>query len=241
MKKFTALLILFIFLSPLVPIVYAVSPPAEVDSTSSNGSGTNINVTLPTNNNSQLVVITFHISHDIEAPDISTPAGWTAIPKASGSGQFMQVFYRQGDGTTSVTFPTSISVIRYVWRAVTYSSVDLANPINVSQGNTSSFLTIHSAPSVTTTTANCLVVYAFGSGQRDAVFTLNTAITERFNQPGSVIDDHSVMLVADKVQSTAGSTGSASVTASVSCFGVNFTLAINPAPALRRKRKAIVM
>src|ERR1044072_458731 len=150
MKKLCALSFLLLFLLQIVPKVYAVTPPAEVDSTSGNGSGTNIDVTLPANNNSQLLVATFHIAHDIEAPDISAPAGWTAIPKASGNGQFLQVFYRQGDGTTAVTFPTSISVPRYVWRVATYSGVDLANPINASQGNSSSLSTIHSAPSVTT-------------------------------------------------------------------------------------------
>ena len=114
---------------------------------------------------------------------ITAPAGWTlikAVNQASGSGSRISTFYRVATATepASYTWTLTTSHTGAVGGIVSYSGVDNSNPIDVSASAATASSSTHTAPTVTTTLANDMLVtvHEYASA---ATWTPPTGMTER--------------------------------------------------------------
>lgn len=176
---------------------------------------------------------------------IATPTNYTQVtnsPQSTGTaaaagGVRLAVFYRVltgADASTTVAdsgnHTTAIKML--------YRGVNNASPINVTAGSVqASAATNWTAPAVTTTDADCLVVIALAN-DRDLASTTNitsftnanlTSLTERHDETiaGGVGGG---LAVADGTKATAGSTGTTAIVSASSNTAAFLTIALDPAP-----------
>jgi large repetitive protein len=162
---------------------------------------------------------------------ITAPSGWTLINRTnSGSNisaaSYYHVVTNGASEPSSYTwtfggsFAASGGIVRYV-------GVDTSDPIDASSivaGNDSS----PTAPSVTTTSANDLVVALFGSDST-GTFTPPSGMTERYDVHNTSASGPGTE-AADVAQASAGATGAKAATATASARWVAQLIALNPAP-----------
>ncbi len=166
------------------------------------------------------------------------PEGWTSIRKTLGGGSIRRVketFYRVAGSSepSSYSFPVAgvgaATSVEAAGGISAYSGASTSAPVNAHGGETiSGSLTEFTAPSVTTTKANCLVVAFAG--------THNTI--RSFTPPGSSLEAFDVFassLIAsasayDKAPVAAGMTGTRVLKANATAAGATHTIALAPAP-----------
>src|SRR5204863_445793 len=155
-------------------------------------------------------------------PTISAPAGWTLIVSTPDSGNnlptatYWKVAGTAGADPGPYTFTVSSS--RVAGGISAYSNVDTTNPINASGGQASS-----SAPSITTTVANTMLVACFGRAGGSAIGA-PTGITERFHAETSS-STNAASESADVAQAAAGASGAKASTGNTANIGQLIALA----------------
>jgi hypothetical protein len=162
-------------------------------------------------------------------PTITPPAGWTLIRSDANSTTITQALYRKvagGSEPASYAWTFNHPIVAAVGGIAAYSGVDTSTPVDVSGGQANASSTTVTAPSVTTTVANTLVVGFFGTAN-DATFSAASGMTERYdvdadgtNQIGGE--------AADEARPTAGATGSRAATASVAAVNIGQLVALRP-------------
>jgi hypothetical protein len=158
------------------------------------------------------------------APTDSAPAGWTqALAVSNASGTFLNVFWKIATGSESA--PMFSASYGSYGEAILYrfSGTHDASPINVTGTDTGTL----SAPSVTTTVDDTLVLHLFGSssgsGMSIAVPAGDTALDEPSNFYCSLSSGYTT-------QASAGATGTAAFDdGAMTSDQVTATLAIAPA------------
>jgi hypothetical protein len=163
---------------------------------------------------------------------ITAPSGWTLISRLNSSNNvsvasYYHVVTNGGSEPSSYTwtFDSSLTASGGILR---YVGVDTTDPIDASTagaGNSSS----PTAPSVTTTSANELVVALFGSDST-GTFTPPSGMTERYDVHNTIGPAAPATEAADVTQASAGATGAKTATATVSARWVAQLIALNPAP-----------
>src|SRR5204863_474874 len=155
-------------------------------------------------------------------PTISAPAGWTLIVSTPDSGNnlttatYWKVAGTAGADPGPYTFTVSSS--RVAGGISAYSNVDTTNPINASGGQASS-----SAPSITTTVANTMLVACFGRAGGSAIGA-PTGTSERFHAETSS-STNAASESADVAQASAGATGQKASTGNTANIGQLIALA----------------
>src|SRR5439155_1300364 len=155
-------------------------------------------------------------------PTISAPAGWTLIVSTPDSGNnlttatYWKVAGTAGADPGPYTFTVSSS--RVAGGISAYSNVDTTNPINASGGQASS-----SAPSITTTVANTMLVACFGRAGGSAIGA-PTGMSERFHAETSS-STNAASESADVAQASAGATGQKASTGNTASIGQLIALA----------------
>ena len=171
----------------------------------------------------------------IGAPVVTAPAGWTLVRSDVG-----------GTGVTSLGQAVYIHVaglsepLMWTWTFATahgasggilaYSGVDTVSPVMASSGQVAATGTAVTAPSVTTTAANSMLVGFFGmNGQR--TITPPAGMAEHFDQalanpPGEKVTSEA----ADSLQAATGASGSKTATANSPGRSVAQLIALQPAP-----------
>jgi hypothetical protein len=165
-------------------------------------------------------------------PTLTAPVGWTLVTRTNkGAVGALAVYWHVfAAGETSYTWTTNVAVGGAVFLAA-FGGVDTANPIDVSKGQTSKSGTSVSTPSVTTTTADAMLVASYFGSERTGtptVWTPPAGMTEigdasdsTGSRSGSV--DHAM-------QTTAGAAGKKTAIASDSQdFAVAILTALRPA------------
>ena len=114
-----------------------------------------------------------------------------------------------------------------------FAGVDLTNPIDVENGASTASALTHAAPSVTTTSANDLIItaHAFASS---ATWTPPAGMTEAFDVATNAVPNNLGMSVVGSyaVQAAIGATGAKTATASNDAdTGNTYTMALRAAPA----------
>src|SRR5205809_3687201 len=138
-------------------------------------------------------------------PTITPPLNWTLIVNTPDSGTNLAVStYWKLAGTAAADpgpYSFTVSSSRVAGGISAYFNVDSTNPINASLGAVSS-----SAPSITTTVANTMLVACFGRASGSAIGA-PTGMSERFHAETSS-STNTASESADATQATAGATGS---------------------------------
>src|SRR2546425_1547754 len=169
---------------------------------------------------------------------VKTPwsSGWTLVRRIDNTTKVGLAIYWKVASSESGRVCKSYSTVGYDFAfspgsgsqsmtgaIVAYSGVDTTTPINVENGQATAASTTHSAPSITTTVANTLLVASFalpGTG----TWTPPTGMTERSDSTAQAV----ALEVADVLPATAGATGTKTATASVSKVGATHILALKP-------------
>src|SRR5438132_986143 len=137
-------------------------------------------------------------------PTIATPARWTSIVSTNNGSTVTTATLWKVAGTAAADpgpYAFTVSSSSVAGGISAYFNVDTTNPINASSGAVSS-----SAPSITTTVANTMLVACFGRSGSSAIGA-PSGMTERF--PAETSGANSAgSESADVPQATAGATGS---------------------------------
>lgn len=160
---------------------------------------------------------------------ITPPAGWTLVRSDVNGSSITQAVYSRvagGSEPPNYTWTFAGPVTGTVGAIDAYSGVNTTTPVDVSGGQANASSASVTAPSVTTTVANDMVVGFFGTAN-DATFTVASGMTERTDILAHTVSDSSAES-ADVVKATAGATGTRVATASKSAVNIGQLVALKP-------------
>jgi MSHA biogenesis protein MshQ len=161
---------------------------------------------------------------------IATPAGWTKINQTNNSSNFGQaIYYKVATGSEPASYSWSASPADKLGASIlAFRGISTSTPINVFGGQaTAGKQTSVTAPSVTTTVANTMLVALFGSDGGSPAITLPGSLTSAYNSSGSAALGVSGA-AGYTVKAAAGATGTYSATLSQSIEAVGHLVALTP-------------
>lgn len=166
---------------------------------------------------------------DVNLGAITSPGGWTEIIEGNG----FTVAYKIADGSEGSSFTFGLADIVVIHR-ITGNAATSPIDVHGSAHNGASAAPHATAPSVTTTVADCLLVYGSTYAAGGVVAATSTppgGYTERSDVPHA--GNKHAITTADKTLTAAGSTGTAAGTWSGDCSNrTSVHVAIAPVPNL---------
>lgn len=156
-----------------------------------------------------LLLATIHMGDATKS--LTAPAGWTSIRNDFGGTSTNDFsYYRVADGSEGASFvwtatPAGNAVLLGAISRIT--GANTSTPINVSGGQFNSASASGTAPSVTTTLANCLLVHWAG-GQIQSSSTPPGGMSEIFDVNGTTFGIFTSFAGEVENRPTAGATGS---------------------------------
>ena len=175
--------------------------------------------------------------------NFTTPVGWTVLANTAatlpgdGITSRMASYWRVATASepASYTWPFSAASDGVTGSIVSFSGVDTGNPVDVSATTTTPSGYTHSAPSVTTTLANTMLVSSHAFTSSTSGWTAPTGMTEaidiashsRPNAVGMSLEINYESLAASGASGTRTATASASGTDAG--YGIARALALRPA------------
>ncbi|HVD62815.1 MAG TPA: Ig-like domain-containing protein, partial [Lapillicoccus sp.] len=166
------------------------------------------------------------------APAITPPAGWTLVRlDANASTMRQAVFVRIAGGSEPASYTFTLSNAQSAAGGiVAYTGVDATTPVDVHGGQLNASSTSITAPSITTTGANRMIVGFFGTPVLTSV-TPPGGMTERFDQTVPSTNTYKVTSeAASQSVAGAGATGTRVATAVNAAANIGQLVALNPAP-----------
>lgn len=209
-----------------------MAAPVFESSATASGSSSTLDINKPTGTveGDLLVAHLYAITGGDSLPDITAPTGWTFIRKDSlGNNRSQGLFYKVAGASepSSYTFSdlddSRGDVVANVGAISRISGVDTTSPIDVHGGQTETGTSV-TAPDITTAVGDALILH-LGAINNGSTFTPPTGYTEEYDhaQGTSAAQEGSW-----DTQASAGSTGTASATASSSGFWIAAHVAIAP-------------
>lgn len=167
------------------------------------------------------------------------PSGWTALSsspvESPATAHALHVLYKIAAGSDSNASVSGFTN-HAIGKIIVFSGVDNTSPINDTTNKAAAVATDITLPSVTTDTADCAIVHVAGSG-RDTNSTAQfsgwtnanlASITEIVDELTSV-GGGGGLGAAWGILSSAGSSGTGSVTQATTIIGTAITVALKPA------------
>ena len=171
------------------------------------------------------------------AASITPPAGWTLVRRVdNGTNISLAVFRKVATSSEPSSYTWSASGATFAVGGIqSFANVDTANPIDVEAGQATPTALTHTAPSVTTTVANTMVVtsHTFATS---TTWNPPSGMTEGFDAQFQPIGANMGQSTEGNyvLQAAAGSTGAKTATADGGAgaegSGATHTLALRPAP-----------
>jgi len=165
---------------------------------------------------------------------VTPPAGWMLIIRTNSTSTLLQALYYKfavvADLGASFTWTLSSSQ-KISGGIVAYRGVNTYEPINVFAGQANGASTNVTAPSVTTTASNAMLVGFFGLATAQATFTPPAGMTQRYAVSSNALPGTSSS-VADVVQAAPGASGTKTAKASISAVNIGQLVALRPAATL---------
>jgi hypothetical protein len=165
-------------------------------------------------------------------PAITPPAGWTQLQtNTSGTAIRKATFWRLAGASEPETYTWGFSkALNAVGTILAYDGVSATSPIQASSGQANAASTSITAPSLTTTSPDALVVGLFGLAKR-ATIAPPTDMTERSEvvTPTTVTTAAATAETADRTQARAGDSGPQVATATSGGPNVGQLVALTPA------------
>jgi hypothetical protein len=165
-------------------------------------------------------------------PTITPPTGWTLVRQdLNGNAHRQAIFVRIAGATEPTSYVFTLSNAQSAAGGiVVYSGVDQTTPVDVHGGQLNASSTSATAPSVTTTGTNRMLV-AFFATPNLTTFTAPAGMTERYDQQVPVANPYKVTTtVDDQTVAAAGATGTRVATIANSAASVAQLVALRPAP-----------
>jgi RHS repeat-associated protein len=167
---------------------------------------------------------------------IAPPSGWTLIRRSDNAGptsNSLAVYYKVAGAAEPSSYPWGVSGASFTVGGIqAFSGVDTASPIDVEYGQSTPSATTHATPSITTTTANSMIVssHAFASSR---TWSPPSGMTESFDKPSGSNNATGMAIEGDRVlQALAGATGVKTATAAgYADAGNTHILALRPRAA----------
>ncbi|MFN2467187.1 MAG: Ig-like domain-containing protein [Gaiellaceae bacterium] len=219
--------------SPAATVIVTVSPaPAAIAFRSGSSAATQTDsktLTIPTPADAVAGDVALASIDVRDVTGVTPPSGWTLVRSDDGEGSrlrqaiYLHVVSASEPAAFSWKFNKSVGAAGTI---LAYSGVDTANPIDTTSGTRGNATQI-TAPSVTTTVANAMIVGFFGIAAW-APIAPPAGATERFEVAttgGRKITTQSV----DFLQAAAGPSGTRVATATVKAINVGQLVALRPA------------
>jgi len=170
-------------------------------------------------------------------PAYTAPAGWTLVRQDSMKDMLRQAIYVKVAGSSepaSYTW-TVPSARRIAGGITTFDGIDATHPVDAVNGATTSASTSVTAPAITTTMPNTILV-ELAAVASDGTLTAPGGMTEGWEAaaPGASTRKNTRGAVASlsyALQASAGSTGGRTATVSTAGRGIGVLLALRPVPA----------
>lgn len=228
----------------------AIAFRASSTTSASTTAGTSVTITIPSAvqvNDLMIVAVQYQAGSNVTQ---NTPAGWTEEPGGgvNGSNMRLAVFTKiavSGDtgGSATAAFSITGGTNRDIVAAfAAYSGVDTTTPTDAATvGNSLSFSGTMTTPSITTVTANTMIVSVPAiarGGTAGAVLTAASGQTERVEAQSGTGTSNGTVAIGDKAQAVAGNSGQVDWTASASDLGYGMTLALRPSAGATISRTA---
>jgi chitodextrinase len=163
-------------------------------------------------------------------PNVVAPSGWSNVRKDQNSttmGQWIFVKVAGSAEPASYTFTLSASQAA-AGGILSYTGVNTSSPIDTSGGQSNASSMAVTAPSITTSVPNALVVGFFGIASA-ATITAPAGMSERGEQASTAGSFKVDSEVADALQSAAGASGSKIAAATGSSANIGQLVALRPA------------
>ena len=199
---------------------------------SSQTSQDSVSITKPTGTVEGDVMVANIYGVGSDTITVTPPSEWMLVSETSVSGQIMATYFKVAGASEPSSFSWSVTGgLQNQGGITTYYGVDTSNPIDSYSNQSNSASTSYTAPSVTTTVDNAMLVGAFGAvagGNPDTV-TPPSEFTERYDV-GQNNDGPACLESSDYVQASAGASGD-KVATGQSGVNIGHLIALKPAIA----------
>lgn len=165
------------------------------------------------------------------APVISPPAGWASVlTTQNGTNMEQAIFIRTTGSAEPASYTFTLSKASSATGGIlAYSGVDPAHPIDAAAGASSASSATITAPSITTSSPNAMLIAHFGAS-RITEFSQPAGMTERFDGAGSTSVTYKISSAADDQSTTAaGPTGSRTSSANGASGNIGQLIALRAA------------
>jgi hypothetical protein len=166
------------------------------------------------------------------APTITPPAGWTLVRQEANASTMRQaIFVHVAGGSEPATYTFTFSSAQSSAGGIAaYSGVDPTNPVDAHGGQLNAASTSITAPSITTTGPDRMLVGFFGLPALSSM-TAPSGMTERYDQTVPATNQFKVTTgSSDQVVTSAGATGTRVALAANSAANIGQLVALRPAP-----------
>jgi hypothetical protein len=223
-------------LAPTLGVAAIAAGPASADvafraaTAAANPTATTLTLTKPTNTTAGDVLIA-----TVDArgnPTFTAPSGWTLVRADNNpTVQTKSTYVRVAGASEPSSWTWTLNSAQAASGAVlAYTGVNTTTPIDASAGHTSTDWDndVQTAPSVTTSTANAVVLSLFGTSNASSA-TAGSGLTERADAASTAGTYFVDSEVADRVAATAGATPTTTATSNVNGNSLAQTVALRPA------------
>ncbi len=165
------------------------------------------------------------------SPTINTPSGWTLVrTQNAGTTMRQAVFYKVATASEPVSYPWSFSssTSSATGAILRYEGASIATPVDVSSSQSNGSSRSITAPAVTTSGPNTLLVGFFGIANGSS-FTPATGMLEQTETVQPSGSNKIAIEIADQVLPLQGGTGQRVARASSSAVNIGQLIALRPA------------
>lgn len=220
-----------------VPAISAISYVAASTDASS-GSTNTVTVTRPAGTAANDVMLAYITQRGNGFPlhqnMVSVPAGWTFVLSQDDGSSVGLVIYRK---VASAAEPSDYSWVlgasdRTAGAVIVFRGVDTVSPVHVGGAQANAASTTYTAPSLTTTVANTMLVAFYSAVNGSGSVNAATGMTQAFSA-GTGAGRRGVVIGSSYVaQAVAGATGTRVTTGNASQVNLGAMVALNAAPPM---------
>ena len=165
----------------------------------------------------------------------AAPSGWTLVQSVAASGQLSLKVYSRWVANAAAepaSYTWTLSSSERASAAILYfSGADATTPVDASAALASAASTTYRAPSVTTTTANTMLVAVYEARNGNVVINPPAGLTEAFNNGASGAGPNGLALAASyATQAAVGVSGNLDSTGNISLINAGLTIAVRRGP-----------
>ena len=199
------------------------------------GGATTLNVSKPSGTQDGDILIAVISVRGGTSTTITPPAGWTLI-NSNDSTTILKssIFWKQSSASDNNIQTFSFNSSQKASGIISgYSGVDTTSPVNAQNSQVNASSTSMTAPDVTTTVTNTMVIAAYSTAT-GTTMTAGSSMSLRGQaaSTGGSAATRTTSGLQDIIQSATGSTGTKTMTAGTAAVNIGHTIALKPAASV---------